>query len=924
MAEADPDKVTVDSLLDWAWMRAVVGAPNERFPGIRAGPPSVLPRPTVAPPADSGSVTESAPDTADEQGVDPPAQSMRGRDRATGSGYSTDQPGSIDDFGLSTKPTGPACDSGYTLVPTEVGPAGGIGSRVPGLRVPEWLGEAPAPAAFVLPDRLELARLLRRLREFGAAPNSVVLDEDATAEHAALTDLIVPILAPARERWFELALVVDSAASIDPWRRLLAEFARLLDGNGTFRAVRSWSLDTEVDGRAVLRTPIGTTSRSAAPVGVTGRRIIMVISDGVGRAWSDPGTAAMLATWAKQGPVVFVNLLPRRWWERSRVPLTPVVFRSQGTGPARRSAFRLRHGKRWTYSHERVAIPVIGVHPDGLRPGDAPDRRSGRWSELSRWTRMVTDERGREFANSAWVLDPRRRADLADPVSVPPEDARTPAARLAEFRAGASATAVELLGRLAAAPISLATVRVVQSSVLEVEDPAFAAEVFLSGLLVPSRDRVAEARADDVLYDLDAGVRETLLSGMSRQSALEVYFRVARFMDERLGRVEFDFHDLLTAREPLPVGLIGPHSRPLARVGAALLHQLGPDYRQIAKRLEARADGPMLWRRKDITHWWTRSMDQPVRARPISLDGLVVVLDTAGGLVVIDSMTGMSRHTAEVGERVPCAPVVTPGVLWVGGKSGRVHRFDPTTLTRRESLVPAGAGAVVAMAPVGTDAVLVATLDGAVTVLGDPHAGARARMSAAPGEPVGVCAGDGRLAVLERGGCVRAWRAGREHEECWITRLPGAVHGTPAADDERVYVPLALRGVTALRWDTGDVAWAAELAGGVLTAPQLAGGRVLAATADGFVYALDAATGEVVWRAADEPQPDLRVTVVGPLLHVAGAAGGIRTYDADTGRRLAEIRSTTGVSVAGGAYGQLILAGLDGKVTALHEPVVVD
>ncbi|MFI1381655.1 SAV_2336 N-terminal domain-related protein [Embleya sp. NPDC020886] len=902
MAEADPDGVTVDSILDWAWMRAVVGAPNERHRADRAEPPPVVPVPTSAPEPGPPPEIPSGPPV----GIPPPR--VPGPETAAGS---------------AADASGPDTHSGYTVKSgTDEAPDGiGSGSRAAGLRLPEWLGEAPAPAAFVLPDRLELARLLRRLRQFGAAPNSVVVDEDATAEHAALTDLIVPVLAPARERWFELALVVDSAASLDPWRRLLAEFARLLDGNGTFRAVRTWSLDTEVDGRAVLRTPIGTTSRSAAPVGVAGRRIIMVISDGVGRAWSDPGTAAMLATWAKQGPVVFLNLLPRRWWERSRIPLTPVVFRSQGTGPARRSAFRVRHGKRWTYSHERVAIPVIGVHPDGLRPGDPPDRRSGRWSELSRWTRMITDERGSEFANPAWVLDPRRRPEAAEPAFVPPEDTRTPAARLADFRAGASATAVELLGKLAAAPISLATVRVVQSSVLAAEDPAFAAEVFLSGLLVASRDRVTEARADDELYDLDVGVRETLLSGMSRKSALEVYFRVAQFIDDRFGRVEFDFHDLLTAREPLPVGLIGPHSRPLARVGAALLHGLGPDYQQAASRLAARADGPMLWRRKDITHWWTHSLDQWIRARPLLVNGLVVVVDTAGGVALIDSLTGVFRHRTTVGEPVWCAPTVTPGLVWVGGGSGHVRRFDLATGAWRGVAIRAGTGAVAALAPVGADAVFAATLDGAVTVLGDPESGVRTRMSAGASEPVGVCTAGDRLAVLERSGRVRAWQAGREHEEGWIAQPSGAVHGAPAADRERIYVPLALRGVTALHWETGEAAWTAELAGGVLTAPELADGRVLVATAEGFVYALDAATGAVLWRAVDEPQPELRVTAVGPLVHVAGAAGGIRTYDADTGRRLAEIRSATGVSVAGGAHGQLILAGFDGKVTALEGPV---
>ncbi|MFE3199577.1 SAV_2336 N-terminal domain-related protein [Embleya sp. NPDC059237] len=897
MAEEDPAGVTVDAVLDWAWLTAVIDTSG--------GPPAAaaeIATPAGPAPAAPGPAPPSVP------GPEPPPAPIARRPPP------------------AVRGPRPETSLAFTAVPDSVESIEQIGTgraAATAPRLPAWLDEARPPAASILPDRLELARLLRRLRRHGAAPDAVVLDEEATAEHAALTDLIVPVLEPARERWFELALVVDTAPSIAPWRRLLAEFTRLVSGNGTFRAVRSWSLDTDVPGRAVLRTPFGTPAQPAAPAGPTGRRIIMVITDGVGRAWSHPQTAAMLASWGRQCPVVLLNLLPKRWWDRARIPSTPVVFRGRGAGAARRSAFRLRHDPHWTGPPERVAVPLIGLHPEGLWADDPADRRAGRWSELSRWARMITDERGREFAGPAWVLDPRGAAAGPAPTPVSAEDRRTPAVRLAEFRAGASPDAVELLGKLAAAPISPATMRVVQSAVLAREDPAFVAEVMLSGLLVESPDRDEAARPDDVVYDLDEQVRETLLTAMSRRSALEVYFRVAEFLHDRNGHAEFDFQDLLTAREPAAVGLLGPHSRPLARVGATLLDRLGPDYRPRARRLEARANGPML-RRRELTRAWTTRMSHWIRARPVVTDGLIVVQDVAGTLVVLDPLTGMARWTVHLSAPSRCAPVVASGRVWAGHDDGGLYRYDPTRRSAPDTVVRVGDAAVVALVPgpIGTDGLFVATLDGRVVWLDGANdttelGGTRS------GIPAGLCVSADRTAAVDRAGGVGAWHAGSESAS-WSQDLSEAVHAAPVADEEHVYVPLATAGIAALRWADGEVVWRARLPGGVLSTPGVGAGLVVAVTTDGFLHAFDAGSGRRVWRTADVPQPGLRVTLADGLVHVAGEAGGIRTHDLATGRRVAEIRSDVGVSVAVAARGRLILAGLDGTVTSLEGPVVVD
>nr|WP_272923972.1 SAV_2336 N-terminal domain-related protein [Streptomyces sp. SID3343] len=817
----------------------------------------------------------------------------------------------------------PAASYAYTLAPEATGPAVAeeldeFGSGTPQRR------DIRADAAPVLPDRLELARLLRRLRHFGPAPNSVVVNEEATAEHAALTGMIVPVLEPARERLFELALVVDSSISLVPWQRLLDEFARELTRHGAFRAVRTWTLDTDVDGRARLRTPLGMLCPDAEPAGATGRRIVLVISDGIARAWSDPGTERMIAGWGRRCPVLFVQLLPRRWWDRSRIDFTPVVFKGEGTGPARRLAFRRRRGNTWTRAHEQVAIPVVGLHPDGLRPGDPVDRRAGRWSELSRWARLLTDTGGREFPGAGWVLRSGNEPGCppADDIANAPADERTPAQRLAEFQAGASPEAVELLGRLAAAPISLATTRIVQSTLPARQDPAFVAEVFLSGLLVAAADSGEDPPPDEAEYDFALGVREMLLARMSRHSALEVYGRVATFVNGRIGRPEFDFRDLLLSPRPAAIGLLSPAGRPLARVGATLLRQLGPGYRGVAHGLDARANGPLL-RRRELVHRWTASTRDWIRCAPVVAEGVVLVVDVSGSVVALDALAGTTRWVVELGEPVRCPPVLLGATVWVGGRAGSVHAFAIATGAARRSAITVGEGPVAAMTGMRvTGEVLVATLDGGLAVVGEDMEVVH-RLQAGHRTPVGLCADGHRVAIAERTGLVTAMWAGDLGQEYWEHRTAGAVCAAPTHDTERLYVPLATRGIEALRWSDGARMWSVDLDGGVPTTPVLADHLVIAATAEGAVHALDAQTGALAWSTFDEAQPDLRVTVAGAFVYVAGAAGGIRVYDVTTGRRLAEIRSAVGVSLAVDPEGYLVLAGLDGGVTSLEGPVTV-
>ena len=87
--------------------------------------------------------------------------------------------------------------------------------------------------------------------------------------------LWLPELLPDPERWLDLVLIVDDSASMKVWRRTVAEFRELLIQLAAFRDIRTVIINTDQD------EDIPRLGASA------GRRLVLVLTDCVGRAWTD-------------------------------------------------------------------------------------------------------------------------------------------------------------------------------------------------------------------------------------------------------------------------------------------------------------------------------------------------------------------------------------------------------------------------------------------------------------------------------------------------------------------------------------------------------------------------------------------------------------------------------------------------------------
>ncbi|GAA1027121.1 hypothetical protein GCM10009557_07220 [Virgisporangium ochraceum] len=441
-------------------------------------------------------------------------------------------------------------------------------------------GDDPRPSAATelpharhreIPERLAVQRALRPLKRLVDDRRRTLLDETATAHRSAQAMTVTPVMRPARERWLDVALVVDTGASMALWQRLAVELRDLLERHGAFRDVRGYWLDSGT-GRLHSHRRRGTTPGAGgrpprALADPTGRRHVLVLTDGVGEGWTDGTMDAALDGWARAGPVAILHALPPRLWRRANIATEPVWWHAVPSR-AGRTASRPRHpASGGGGAPGRRSIPVLGVDPTWI----------GGWAGVLAGTRAGA------------VPGVALHRPIVPPAGAGPDrttHGRDDAVRtVTAFRTGASTTAVALAGLLTAAPLSLPVMRLVQQTLLPRAGTEHLAEVFLSGLLVRDGVHHTGEDPDSVVYDFVPHVRDLLRNSVTRQHIFDV-LTVLRNASSELSA---PFGGCLDYRLLVPDSegrlALPPESQPFAEVAVANLRSLGGEFARLADRV---------------------------------------------------------------------------------------------------------------------------------------------------------------------------------------------------------------------------------------------------------------------------------------------------------------------------------------------------
>ncbi|MFD0354818.1 SAV_2336 N-terminal domain-related protein [Streptomyces sp. NPDC127110] len=482
---------SAEELADALWLAARAGSTTARPAGTAPGPGPDTPGDVADPPGPAGTAAPPEPAPEEPDPEDP----------------------------VSLYPAGepPAPDTGAAA---EIPVAGGVPVRVPG--------------AAALPRILEIQRALRALQRHRppGRPTRTVLDEAGTAEASARAlGLVIPVFRPETRRDATVRLVMDASPSMAVWREMFEELRSVCERLGAFRDVQAHHLHRLPDGTAAVgRGPVpGPGLRSGDQLrDPTGRALTIVVSDCAGPLWREGRAQRLLHRWAECAPCAVVQPLPQRLWARSWLPTERGLLEraggsgSGGAGGGTGLRFRPDRPPRPGRPTGGLTVPVLPPNATAL----------GAWARLvaGLGTGPVPAEVGRVLAHHP-----------AAPVPLPPT-ARPPRELVRRFRSSAAPGAVQLAVYLAAAPLTLPVMRLVQRTMLPDSEPSDLAEVLLSGLLRRSGEPAAQ------WYEFVPGVQEVLLGPLGRDEAALVLKHCSEYVLAHFGRGVRNFPALAVAQ----------------------------------------------------------------------------------------------------------------------------------------------------------------------------------------------------------------------------------------------------------------------------------------------------------------------------------------------------------------------------------------
>ncbi len=438
-------------------------------------------------------------------------------------------------------------------------------------------------AASALPDARGISRGLRPLMRKYPSRTQSTLDAVATVNRIAERDIWLPILKPLPERWFDLELVIESSKFSFIWQETLAEFQHTLECQGAFRNVRAWSIedvDTMTPKLVSKKQGSSQTRPNRSPkelIDSSGRRLVLLVSDCRSTLWQQGVIHDWLTLWGQYGPAAVVQLLPERLWSQSELDVGQgIQVGALVPGVANE---KLIHKAQATRSKidptNSLTVPIVTLTATALKQWALVVSAAGRQRTPARLFDM-------KWVKSA---DRDRTLDVMRPESAD--------SRIELFEATASPLAQQLALRMAAVPVDMSLVQMIQQEVLPEVSPVHIAEVYASELIQEVNPDQSPSR-DEVRYEFAPDVRERLNQLTPIDETLQVFEALSKRIARTLGFEITSFTALL-----LPKSDWSKDAKaailPFAQVATEVLYNLGGDYAELARQVEIDAQRHDDW-----------------------------------------------------------------------------------------------------------------------------------------------------------------------------------------------------------------------------------------------------------------------------------------------------------------------------------------
>jgi len=422
-----------------------------------------------------------------------------------------------------------------------------------------------------LRDSLALERSLRPLMRKQPSFTEMILDEEATAisiAEAEQTDerFWVPVLKPVPTRWLEVAFVIEETERYHIWQPILTEFQQLLERHGAFRNVSLWHIKAGANGEVQIYSK----KRQASCKELqdpSGRRLIWLASDCASPIWHNGSLMKMLRDLARVQPVSLLQLLPEQFWARTALGWgVEVKLHSEISGaPNSQLLKNIPSCETQLNSRQALTLPIVTLEA----------------LPLKNWAKVLAGVGGSKTTGLVFLPeDVTPQVNISDRTN----NKLSAKARVSRFRAAASSPlSRELASMMAAAPVSLPVIRLIQQTLLPRSSSVHVTEVLMGGLLKHTKPKMRNGVTEEIGYEFYEGVRQELVKITPISKTVEVIQCISEFVNRelRLRQSVRNFDAILFS----PDVEIDADYLPFAQITAQTLQLLGGRFAELAQQI---------------------------------------------------------------------------------------------------------------------------------------------------------------------------------------------------------------------------------------------------------------------------------------------------------------------------------------------------
>jgi len=442
------------------------------------------------------------------------------------------------------------------------------------------------PDTGIFRNTLELGRLLKPLKQKINSRIAQELNIKETVRRSAELSTptqprYFPVLTPKKERWLDVALLIEDSESMILWQSLLKEVQDFLEHLGAFRDIKPYRMNWDDLTKTLQISSFYSFSQYLSPQALNApgsRRLILIVSDCISPAWISEQFIDILQQWSSQSLLTVLNPFPERIWERTNLDYAIKI--------------RLGNKKKGLTSQSWQAIPleswqVKGFDKQALLKLVKLPIVSLESESIKAWVNVIMGK-GISWCSGVWLGSNFMYSYEEEEDD---EKSLTPLQQINNFYATSSQLAWELIQWLSAIPVSLATIRLVQRTLLPESTQVNVAEVIMGGLLSPVKSLNSYQSPHQIQFEFKLGIREAFLE---RLGGGEFCLGVIGSLTEKIAslfgyQTVREFEGVLLTK-PLDLKLSEDENLQLvqafATISVSTLRQYGSEYASYIRKLD--------------------------------------------------------------------------------------------------------------------------------------------------------------------------------------------------------------------------------------------------------------------------------------------------------------------------------------------------